>query len=91
MSIPETFICVECQHRFIEERDEDGFFNGNSAPRCPECGGLGTSPNDYGDFYCEYCKYFFRKYGNGGLTLGCIPCCPKCGDSYMVRELRLYI
>lgn len=33
----------------------------------------------YADWICPYCNYEWREEGNGGLVLGCVPNCPKCG------------
>ena len=75
-------ICNECGHKWSMEADEDGLFNGYGCPPCPKFGcGRGVSIKDYGDFRCNVCGYKFRRYGNGGLRLGMIPSCPKCGGA----------
>jgi uncharacterized Zn ribbon protein len=74
-----AFICPTCETEWAMEADDDGLFDGYGNPPCPQCGGNGCDPNDYGDFVCPYCHHEWRKYGNGGLVLGMWPNCPRCG------------
>lgn len=67
------FICCDCQNWWTLKRAPSG------NPRCPECDGIGCDPLDYGDFSCPMCGHQWRGWGNGGLTLGAVPTCPKCG------------
>ena len=67
------FICGECLYMWRLKRDPLG------DPRCPECDGVGSNPLDFGDFACPMCGHEWRAWGNGGLTLGMVPECPRCG------------
>jgi hypothetical protein len=73
------FVCSNCKNTWSQKADKDGFYDGYCSPPCSICGTHGSDPNDYGDFICPNCRYEWRKYGNGGLILGCWPNCPKCG------------
>lgn len=78
----EDLVCCDCGYKWAMEPDEDGLFDGYGCPPCPKCfSGRGVSASNYVDFECIICGNQFRKYGNGGLRLGMIPPCPKCGGS----------
>lgn len=74
------FVCPSCGHLWSMESDKDGLFNGYGNPPCPICGVNGRSPKDFKDYTCNYCGHHWRVYGNGGLILGRVPRCPKCGN-----------
>lgn len=77
------FVCPNpgCGHEWTQEADDDGLFDGYGLPPCPICGTNGSEASDYGDWACPNpdCGNRWRTYGNGGLVLGMVPACPKCG------------
>ncbi len=73
------FICPGCDSTWTLEGDEDGLVDGYGLPPCPTCGTTLREGHDYGDWACPYCDNHWRAYGNGGLSFGMVPACPKCG------------
>ena len=45
----------------------------------PDDGDDSCNDDSYAEYVCDYCDYAWRVEGNGGLVLGCVPNCPKCG------------
>lgn len=73
-------ICTACGHEWSARKNSKAI-KGYGCPPCPVCGAPSVNADDYGDFFCHSCGKPFRKYGNGGLTLGMIPKCPYCKSS----------
>ena len=79
LGVAKDFICPKCEHQWSAEPDADGLFDrGTGSPHCPICNTFGSDPHDYGDFTCPN-GHEWRVYGNGGLVLGMVPNCPRCG------------
>ena len=78
----EDSIYTECGYEWSMESDEEGLFNGYGCHHVQiVVQGEVFHLNDYGDFICNICGNRFRRYGDGGLCLGIIPWCPKCGGN----------
>ena len=81
MSKIKEFGCSYCGHVWSGEVDENDLYKGYGCPPCPMCGEPCTDTSDYGDWRCPACGHKWRRYGNGGLSYGCIPRCPECRAS----------
>lgn len=75
-------IGTACSHEWTA-RKNSRLVHDYGCPPCPICGAPSVNADNYGDFVCHSCGKHFRKYGNGGLTLGMIPKCPECGSSFV--------